>query len=93
MAASARFTACLGRSGTNYRQARQIIAFAAPNSLLDKEKHVMGPGVGPVAVPMDIETAKGHWRDGKWIDFDPVAPPGAEVGGSLASAQPQPIRK
>jgi hypothetical protein len=42
---------------------------------------------------MDIETAEGHWRDGKWIDFDPVAPPGAEVGGQLAGAQPQRIRK
>jgi len=26
-------------------------------------------------------------------DFDPVAPPGADVGGSLAGAQPQRIRK
>lgn len=25
----------------------------------------------------DIETAEGVWRDGKWIDFDPLAPPGA----------------
>jgi len=33
----------------------------------------------------DIETAEGHWRDGKWADFDPVAPPGGEAGGSLAT--------
>jgi hypothetical protein len=42
----------------------------------------------------DIETAEGHWRDGKWIDFDPVAPPGAEAGGPLAGdVRPQRIRK
>jgi hypothetical protein len=26
----------------------------------------------------DIESAEGQWRDGKWIDFDPVAPPATE---------------
>ena len=36
----------------------------------------------------DIETAEGQWRHGKWIDFDPVAPPGAEAGGSLPAAEP-----
>jgi len=42
----------------------------------------------------DIETAEGHWRDGEWTDFDPAAPPGAEVGGPLAGdARPQRIRK
>jgi hypothetical protein len=42
----------------------------------------------------DIETAEGHWRDGQWTDFDPVAPPGAEAGGPLAGdARPQRIRK
>ena len=42
----------------------------------------------------DIETAEGHWRDGEWIDFDPVAPPGAEAGGPLAGdARPQRIRQ
>jgi hypothetical protein len=85
-----------------------MIAFASPNSLWDKENMSMAqplrqrtnrlglaatPVVGPFAVPMDIETAEGHWRDGKWIDFDPVAPPGAEVGGPLAGAQPQRVRK
>ena len=77
-----------------------MIALAAPNSLWDKENMSMAQALrhptnrlGLAAVPMDIETAEGHWRDGKWIDFDPVAPLGAEVGGSLASAQPQPIRK
>ncbi|MDX3907261.1 MAG: hypothetical protein QHC78_16345 [Pigmentiphaga sp.] len=24
---------------------------------------------------MDVERAQGHWRDGDWVDFDPVAPP------------------
>ena len=24
---------------------------------------------------MDVEKAAGRWRDGNWIDFDPVAPP------------------
>jgi hypothetical protein len=42
----------------------------------------------------DIETAEGHWRDGQWTDFDPVAPPGAEAGGPLAGdARPQRIRQ
>jgi len=42
----------------------------------------------------DIETAEGHWRDGQWTDFDPVAPPGAETGGPLAGdARPQRIRQ
>ncbi|HEX9275802.1 MAG TPA: hypothetical protein VGA51_05305 [Casimicrobiaceae bacterium] len=42
----------------------------------------------------DIETAEGHWHDGQWTDFDPVAPPGAEAGGPLAGeARPQRIRK
>ena len=42
----------------------------------------------------DIETAEGHWHEGKWTDFDPVKPPGAEAGGPLAGdARPQRIRK
>ena len=41
----------------------------------------------------DIETAEGLWRDGNWADFDPVAPPGAEVGRPLAASPPQHIRK
>jgi hypothetical protein len=41
----------------------------------------------------DIETAEGLWRDGQWVDFDPVAPPGAETGGPLAASQPLHIRK
>jgi hypothetical protein len=42
----------------------------------------------------DVETAEGHWRDGQWTDFDPVAPPGAEAGGPLAGdVRPQRIRK
>jgi hypothetical protein len=42
----------------------------------------------------DIETAEGHWHDGQWTDFDPVAPPGAEGGGRLAGdARSQGIRK
>jgi len=27
----------------------------------------------------NVETADGQWRDGKWIDFDPLAPPSAET--------------
>jgi hypothetical protein len=41
----------------------------------------------------DIETADGIWRSGKWVDFDPVAPAGAEKGGPLGVEQPQRIRK
>jgi hypothetical protein len=40
----------------------------------------------------DIETAEGQWRDGAWVDFDPLAPPGAEPGGPLAAARPRRIR-
>jgi hypothetical protein len=32
----------------------------------------------------DIETAEGQWRDGKWIDFDPVAAPGNAVAETAA---------
>ena len=32
----------------------------------------------------EIETADGQWRDGKWIDFDPVAPPDAETTAQVS---------
>jgi len=67
VAASARFTACPGRSGTNYRQAREIIAFAAPNSLWDKENTSLAQALRHLTTPRtavlqasgakDIETA------------------------------------
>jgi hypothetical protein len=41
----------------------------------------------------DIEIAEGHWREGQWADFDPVAPSGAKVGGTLAASPPQRLRK
>jgi hypothetical protein len=40
----------------------------------------------------DIETADGQWRNGTWVDFDPVAPPGADPGGPISAARPQHIR-
>ena len=42
----------------------------------------------------DIETAEGHWHEGKWTDLDPVKPPGAEAGGPVAGdARPLRIRE
>jgi hypothetical protein len=41
----------------------------------------------------DIETADGEWRDGIWVDFDPLAPPGAEPEEPLTGPRPQHIRK
>jgi hypothetical protein len=41
----------------------------------------------------DVETAEGTWLDGRWVDFDPIAPPGAEPGGPLTAPRPQHIRK
>lgn len=43
--------------------------------------------------PKSMETADGEWRDGVWVDFDPIVPPGAERGGPLSAARPQRIRK
>lgn len=71
------------------RRAGIVVAAHAP----EPEQRASALEVLQASGAKDVETAEGHWRDGKWIDFDPVAPPGAEVGGQLAGAQPQRIRK
>jgi len=36
---------------------------------------------------MDIERAEGRWRDGKWVDFDPVSAPTPETLASRGAAR------
>lgn len=36
----------------------------------------------------DVERAQGRWQDGKWVDFDPLTPPGQAQPGTRASAAP-----
>jgi len=72
------------------RHAGIVVAAHAP----EPEQRATALEVLQESGAQDIETAEGHWRDGQWTDFDPVAPPGAEAGGPLASdARPQRIRK
>jgi len=67
-----------------------VVAAFAP----EPERHATALEVLQASGAQDIETAEGHWRDGKWTDFDPLKPPGAEAGGPLAGdARPQRIRK
>jgi hypothetical protein len=71
------------------RHAGIVVAAHAP----EPEQRASALEVLQASGAKDIETAEGHWRDGQWADFDPVAPPGAEVGGPLTASQPQDIRK
>ena len=72
------------------RHAGIVVAAYAP----EPEQRATALEVLQARGAQDIETAEGHWRDGQWIDFDPVAPPGAEAGGPLAGdARPQRIRQ
>ncbi|HEY2967834.1 MAG TPA: hypothetical protein VGK75_05630 [Casimicrobiaceae bacterium] len=72
------------------RHAGVVVAAYAP----EPEQRATALDVLKASGAQDIETAEGHWHDGKWTDFDPVAPPGAEAGGPLAGdARPQRIRK
>ena len=72
------------------RHAGIVVAAYAP----EPEQRATALEVLQARGAQDIETAEGHWRDGQWTDFDPVAPPGAEAGGPLAGdARPQRIRQ
>jgi hypothetical protein len=71
------------------RHAGVMVAVHAPEA----GQHAGALEVLHVSGAQDIETANGQWRNGAWVDFDPVAPPGAEPGGPLSAARPQRIRQ
>ena len=71
------------------RHAGVMVAVHAPEA----RQRAIALEVLQVYGAQDMETADGEWRDGAWVDFDPIAPPGAEPGGPLSAARPQRIRK
>ena len=56
------------------RHAGVMVAVHAP----EPEQRALALQVLEACGAKDVEAAEGQWRDGKWIDFDPVAPPVAQ---------------
>ncbi len=78
----------LGGSGTEEQPARRPAGIVVAVKIESGTDERAAIATLQTQGAMHIEKAQGQWRDGKWIDFDPVAAPVIIQGGSPGTVAP-----